>query len=126
MKVENVHSSPNFCMAIKIFDSHTAATLKRRLASERSMKEFKKLVKSQMNNRFNIGLTYVYDKNNCEKLRGCVYNGRDFYREYKENDFTSQFLSPIDFIKIMCGEADKIVQERNAKIMSNKTLDFKV
>ena len=116
MKVDNIHSGPTFGMAIKIFDPHTSEVLKRRLASERSANEFEKLVKSQINKEFNISLTYVYDKNNCGKLRGCVYNGRDFYREYNQSRFSAKFRSPLIFIKNVCKEVDKIISERNSRI----------
>ena len=118
MKVENVHSSPDFGMAIKIFDPHTAEALKKRLTSERSMTEFDKLLKSQVDKEFNISLTYVYDQNNCGKLRGCVYNGRDFYKEYKQSTLSAKFLSPIKFIKYVCESADKIFAKKRS--MFNK------
>ena len=125
MRVENIQSGPNFGMAIKIFDSHSAEALKRALQSKGDTIKFAKMVEAQKNNDFNIGLRYVYDLNK-KKLRGCIYDGRSFYKEFKEDDFAAQFLSPINFIKKMCNEADKILQERNAKIISNKILDFNV
>lgn len=123
MKVENVHLSPNFGMAIKIFDPHSADDLKRALQSKGDMVRFVKLVKNQKNNEFNIGLSYVYDINK-KKLRGCIYDGRSFYKEYKEDDFASQFLSPLNFIKMISNEADKFAKERHAKITNDKVLDF--
>ena len=116
MRVDNIHSGPNFGMAIKIFDPHTADKLKRRLASEKNANEFKRLFDSQKNNEFNISLTYIYDKNNCGKLRGCVYNGRDFYKEYKQSTFSAKFQNPLKFIKKMCDEADKIFSDKNSKL----------
>lgn len=125
MRVEDIHSSQNFGMAIKIFDPHSAVALKRSLESSGDMDRFVNLVRTQKNNEFNIGLRYIYEINK-KKLCGCIYDGRSFYREFKESDFSAKFLSPLKFIKKMCKTADELQADKNAKIIANRTLNFKV
>ena len=125
MKIERVHSGQNFGMAIKIFDPQSAVALKSALKTNGDIIKFAEMIRAQKNNEFNIGLRYIYEIDR-KKLRGCIYDGRSFYREFRESDFSADFLSPINFIKKMCKEADKAAKERQAKIISGKTLDFSV
>ena len=125
MKVENIHSRQNFGMAIKIFDPQSAVALKSALKSSGDTAKFVEQIKAQKNNEFNIGLRYVYVFN-IKKLRGCIYDGRSFYREYTENSFSAKFLSPIKFIQKMCEEANKLHREREAKSTISGLLNYKV
>lgn len=118
MRVCNVHSSPTFGMAIKIPDPYSADKLQKLIKSGSGVKKFANLVKSQEKNKFHIDLTFV-TSNGKERLRGYIYNGRDFYRETTELNHSEISLNPIKFIEEICKIADEIAAERKAREMAN-------
>ena len=114
MRVNNVHSSPTFGMAIKIPDPYSADKLQRLIKSGSGAKKFAKLIASQEQNEFNINLGLI-TSNGKERLRGYVYNGRDFYKEITDLNNSEISLNPIKFIEEICKRADEISAERKSR-----------
>lgn len=115
MRVSNVYSGPIFGMAIKIPDPNSAAKLQRCIKSDAEVKKFAELVTSQEKNKFHIDLGFI-TYNGKERLRGYIYNGRDFYKETTDLNYSDISLNPLKFIEAICKKANDIEAAYDARV----------
>ena len=118
MRVSNVHSSPTFGMAIKIPDPYSADKLQRLIKSGPDMKKFTDLIASQEKNKFHIDLGMI-TYNGKERLRGYIYNGRDFYKETTDLNHSDISLNPLKFIEAICKKANEIEAAYDARVKAS-------